>query len=78
MIVAGRAVKRLEQSPLSLNGITLKMTMSGGVTCYAGDGAPVSTDLLKRADEALYDAKESGRNRVCHDGRIVTLQLAAG
>lgn len=39
----------------------LKITVSVGVACYAkGD---TLTDLLDRADAAMYDAKRAGRNR---------------
>ena len=82
VILAGRAIKRLEESPIELPGLTLNLTMSGGVAAFIGEGVPDAGELLKRADEGLYDAKESGRNRVCHDGRVATpigtLQLAAG
>jgi diguanylate cyclase (GGDEF)-like protein len=41
----------------------------GNITCSVGltqlkEGDTVE-DILKRSDEALYDAKESGRNKVC-------------
>lgn len=39
------------------------MTCSFGVAQFQTDDS--STGLLKRADRALYQAKESGRNRVC-------------
>jgi diguanylate cyclase (GGDEF)-like protein len=39
------------------------VTVSGGVATWPVDGAGV-TEVLHRADEALYAAKRSGRNRV--------------
>jgi diguanylate cyclase (GGDEF)-like protein len=39
-------------------------TVSVGVTAYRSDDSRDA--LLKRADEALYEAKDSGRNRVAH------------
>ena len=41
----------------------LRVTVSLGVATWAGTGQDAAA-LLKRADEALYRAKESGRNRV--------------
>ncbi len=42
-------------------------TMSLGVATYPEDGTR-KADLIERADKALYQAKESGRNRVvCYD-----------
>ena len=42
---------------------SLNVTISIGVAATTGETD--STDsLLKRADEALYEAKQSGRNRV--------------
>jgi len=48
------------------------LTISVGVA--SGPGLS-DTDLLKRADEALYDAKRQGRNRVCN--RVTQEQVAA-
>jgi two-component system cell cycle response regulator len=42
----------------------VRMTVSGGVASYPGAGVEHPDELIKQADEALYRAKESGRNRI--------------
>jgi two-component system cell cycle response regulator len=42
----------------------LHMTCSSGVASFPAEGVAAPEELLKNADEALYVAKESGRNRV--------------
>ncbi|HEX2093221.1 MAG TPA: diguanylate cyclase [Longimicrobiaceae bacterium] len=42
----------------------IRMTVSAGVASFPGLDIDSPETLLKRADEALYTAKESGRNRV--------------
>ena len=66
--LAERARARLESQSLLLPGIRLSMTLSLGVSAYEGKGGSELSDLIKRADEALYRAKQTGRNRVCADG----------
>jgi diguanylate cyclase (GGDEF)-like protein len=42
----------------------MHITISIGVACYPGDGS-TALELVQRADQALYRAKLSGRNRTC-------------
>lgn len=49
----------------------LKVTSSFGVATYPGDAAH-KDQLIEVADQALYHAKESGRNRVCEAKAIQT------
>jgi two-component system cell cycle response regulator len=61
--VAERIRTSMESSPFIISsgdGILLKTISIGMATIKAGD---TSAELLKRADKALYTAKESGRNR---------------
>ncbi|MCJ9713561.1 GGDEF domain-containing protein, partial [Bordetella hinzii] len=44
-------------------------TVSVGVAVYPHEGASL-TEVLARADEALYEAKRGGRNRVCDAANI--------
>lgn len=42
----------------------VRMTLSGGVASFPGGGADHPDLLIKQADEALYAAKQGGRNRI--------------
>jgi diguanylate cyclase (GGDEF)-like protein len=44
---------------------TVTITVSIGVACFPQD-TEKQEDLLKKADQAVYAAKNNGRNRVCH------------
>ena len=65
VMVAERLRDRVARDPVTVSGSAgqLSITISMGVASYAG---PTDTpdDIIKRADEAMYQAKRSGRNRV--------------
>ena len=46
-----------------LDGVLSRVSISAGVAAYPGSGLQAQ-DILRRADEALYRAKQQGRNRV--------------
>jgi diguanylate cyclase (GGDEF)-like protein len=55
--------ERIEQSRFVFQGEVIRVTMSiGGAVLLDTDRT--SMDLIKRADEKLYEAKHAGRNRV--------------
>jgi diguanylate cyclase (GGDEF)-like protein len=58
-----QAAKKAEAIRLMVQKKT-PVTISSGVTSYRRDG-DTKENLLLRADQALYQAKHSGRNRVC-------------
>lgn len=50
------------QAPWLIENSALKVTTSMGIAMAPFQGAATVYSMLKRADQALYDAKESGRN----------------
>ncbi|AGW12718.1 sensor domain-containing diguanylate cyclase [Megalodesulfovibrio gigas] len=67
-LVAERVRKAVEDTPLVHDACPISMTISAGVAA-SGVGSDLSSQegaqvLMKRADNALYLAKRSGRNRV--------------
>lgn len=64
---AANAAERLRQSieknQFKAYDELLKMTISIGISTFPDDGTDIET-LIDRADQALYKAKEEGRNRV--------------
>lgn len=55
--------KSIEQSEVKKNGITKGVTASFGISFYPSDGTNL-LELIKLADEQLYKAKYSGKNKV--------------
>ncbi len=61
---AERIRKAVERTAIPAGEIVLKKTVSIGVASYFR-GCGKKETLIDRADQALYQAKHSGRNRVC-------------
>ncbi|WP_336026604.1 GGDEF domain-containing protein [Geodermatophilus sp. FMUSA9-8] len=74
VLTAERLRSSIGTSPLA----GLHITLSVGVASARGDAVDLS-DLLSRADRALYSAKATGRDRVCSAGAISgTITAGAG
>jgi diguanylate cyclase (GGDEF)-like protein len=61
--VAERIRRTIQETPVYVNHEGFGITVSVGV--YAAGALHDLPDAIARADEALYEAKRSGRNRVC-------------
>jgi two-component system cell cycle response regulator len=61
---AERLRKAIEEHPFRAGGRELRATISVGVASYPAGGIDTPEALIRGADEALYKAKQTGRNRV--------------
>jgi two-component system cell cycle response regulator len=66
--VAERLRKSIETTPIQIGGApgSINITISIGIAASEGEGDTADA-LLRRADQALYSAKRSGRNCVVAD-----------
>ena len=62
-IVAERIKKGVEEHRYLYNNEILRVTISFGVTSLKDE--KTRDEFIKKADDALYEAKRTGRNRVC-------------
>jgi len=63
MILAERLRAAIERSPVEHESQTIRLTASIGVASLQWEDT-AAQDILRRADAALYRAKQAGRNRV--------------
>ena len=62
--IAERIRRKISDMNVIVDGNSIEVTASFGVACFPSTDIDNMEDLLKAADKALYEAKESGRNKV--------------
>ena len=61
--LAERLCRTIEQNPLFISDNRIDLTISIGVISCGGDSS--ASEMVRKADLRLYQAKREGRNRVC-------------
>ncbi len=67
-VLGERLRARVEQENFDYQGTRLPVTISVGVAALPEANVATASELVRDADAALYEAKRSGRNRVCLNG----------
>jgi diguanylate cyclase (GGDEF)-like protein len=88
LAAAERYRQAVERLPLEVAGTKIPLTLSAGVASFPELYVKTAAELILFADEALYEAKRQGRNRVLldigqgryigTDGRVVALAEVEG
>jgi len=70
VIVAEKILEEVAGTTVSMDESRLTVTVTIGVSSFANAGADI-TQAISRADQAMYDGKAAGKNRVCTaSGRV--------
>lgn len=64
VVVAERIRQAVEEYEFVLGSNIVHITVSGGVAAFPED-AGTKKELLEKADQAMYEAKHKGRNKIC-------------
>ena len=67
LVAADHLRRIIENSPTIFRDTAIPVTISIGIAQFPDDGVTID-ELVARADEALYAAKNNGRNQVCLAG----------
>jgi len=59
-----RMRKSIQAHPIIIGGLTVRLTVSIGLACLQADRDQFIDHLIDRADQALYQAKQAGKNQV--------------
>ncbi len=65
MALAERLRRAIENTPITYEQQKIRCTISIGLAQLQQSDSDTGSTLITRADQALYEAKEAGRNRVC-------------
>ena len=63
-MIAERIRRLVESVPFEVGKVRLDLTVSLGISSFPSHRAKSKEDLVRMADQALYNAKGRGRNRV--------------
>jgi len=64
-MIADRIRRLVEQTAFQVGQAQINLTVSLGISNFPSHRATSKEELVKMADQALYEAKRGGRNRVC-------------
>ena len=76
LLLAESLRELIASTPLVTESGEISVSISIGVSCFPSDGGRELKAVLTEADDALYAAKQSGRNRVAHLGALPAGELA--
>lgn len=74
--VAERIRLSLAETPLQQGALQLKLTASLGLATYQPYSLSSVAELISQADHYLYEAKQSGRNRLCHTDLTLVKEIS--
>jgi diguanylate cyclase (GGDEF)-like protein len=74
MTLTNRVLERFREAPFAITGGTLPVSVSLGVAVAAAGTAVSAADLIREADEAMYQAKRAGGNCAVFAARVPAAQ----
>jgi len=64
-VIAERIRRLVENTPFEVGQAQVNLTLSMGISNFPSHRAKSKEELVKMADQALYEAKRGGRNKIC-------------
>ncbi len=78
MLFAERLRARIEETPIRWDASCFPITLSGGVATLDPDLVKSPAEFIEMADKALYESKQTGRNRITSGNKNLSARAATG